>query len=77
MMTTINHNIFSISKLLNEDIFSQLQPKDMLMEMIDMLISLIEFFYSDNVDQNITLYLINMQPLFANWIFFYFLENKK
>lgn len=66
MMTTINHNIFSISKLLNEDIFSQLQPKDMLMEMIDMLISLIEFFYSDNVDQNITLYLINMQPLFAN-----------
>jgi hypothetical protein len=76
-MTTINHNIFSISKLLNEDIFSQLQPKDMLMEMIDMLISLIEFFYSDNVDQNITLYLINMQPLFANWIFFYFLENKK
>lgn len=50
--------------------FSQLQQKERLEEMIDMLISVIEFFYSDNVDQNITLYLINMQPLFANWIFF-------
>lgn len=46
--------------------FSQLQQKDKLVEMIDMVISLTEFFYSDNIDQNITLYLINMQLWFDN-----------
>lgn len=47
--------------------FSQLQQKDKLVEMIDMVISLIEFFYSDNIDQNSTMYLINMQLWFDNW----------
>lgn len=46
--------------------FSQLQQRDKLVEMIDMLISLTEFFYSDNIDQNITSDLINMQLLFDN-----------
>lgn len=54
--------------------FSQLQQKDKLVEMIDMVISLIEFFYSDNIDQNSTLYLINMQLWFDNWKSFF---NKK
>lgn len=47
--------------------FSQLQQKNKLVEMIDMVISLIECIYSDNIDQNSTLYLINMQLWFDNW----------
>lgn len=56
--------------------FSQLQQKDKLVEMIDMVISLIEFFYSDNIDQNSTLYLINMQLWFDNWKSF-LIKNRK
>lgn len=51
--------------------FSQLQQKNKLVEMIDMVISLIECIYSDNIDQNSTLYLINMQLWFDNWKSFF------
>lgn len=56
--------------------FSQLQQKNKLMEMIDMVISLIECIYSDNIDQNSTLYLINMQLWFDNWKSF-LIKNRK
>lgn len=56
--------------------FSQLQQKNKLVEMIDMVISLIECIYSDNIDQNSTLYLINMQLWFDNWKSF-LIKNRK
>lgn len=56
--------------------FSQLQQKNKLVEMIDMVISLIECIYSDNIDQNSTLYLINMQLWFENWKSF-LIKNRK